>query len=156
MKRTLLTAALFLFLGIPSAYASHYDLLDIDLVPEAITMQLVNDKINNTEQLFAALMKKADRAAFAKKYNMPAADVEKLAKKLELMQIVGIGPKAAELLQLAGITSLKALTEANETTLLDTLQRVNREKNITGVQPDSAVVHDWIEKSKKIIHHLEG
>lgn len=155
MKRLFLTAALFLLLGVPSAYASHYDLLDIDLVPEAITMQLVNNKINNTEQLFAILMKKTDRAEFAKKYSMPAEDVEKLAKKLELMQIVGVGPKAAELLQLAGINSLKALSEADETALLDALQRVNREKNITGVQPDMVVVHDWVEKSKKVIHHLD-
>ena len=155
MKRIILTAVFFLFLGIPSALASHYDLLDIDLVPEAITIQLVNNKIQNTEQLFAVLMKKSDRAEFAKKYNMPEVDVEVLARKLELMQIVGVGPKAAELLRLAGIKSLKALSEANETELLDTLQRVNREKNITGVQPDQVVVHDWIEKSKKVIHHLQ-
>lgn len=155
MKRIILTAVLFLFLGIPSAYASHYDLLDIDLVPESITMQLVSNKIENTEQLFAILMKKKERAEFSKKYGMPAKEVDELAHKLELMQIVGVGPKAAELLRLSGITSLKALTEANETELLDNLQRVNREKNITGVQPDMVVVHDWIEKSKKIVHHME-
>ena len=155
MKRLLFTAVFFLFLATPSAFASHYDLLDIDLVPEKVTMQLANDKISNTEQLFAMLMKPSDRADFAKKYGMPAADVDVLARKLELMQIVGVGPKAAQLLILADIKSVKKLSEAKDAELLDVLQRINREKNITGVQPDIAVVRDWIEKSKKVTNHIQ-
>ena len=154
MKKFLLTA-LFLFIGVPTAYASHYDLYDIDLVPEAVVDQLAAAKITNTEQLLANLMKKSDRDAFSKKYAIPEADVDKLARKLELMQVVGIGPKAAELLILAGVTGLKQLSEANDSDLLETLQMVNRQHNITGVQPDLTVVRDWIAKSKKIANHIQ-
>ncbi len=154
MKKLLFTA-LFLFIGVPTAYASHYDLYDIDLVPESVVDQLAAAKISNTEQLLANLMKKSDREAFAKKYAMPEADVDKLARKLELMQVVGIGPKAAELLFLAGIKGLQQLSEANDSDLLENLQMVNRVHNITGVQPDLTVVRDWIAKSKKIANHLQ-
>lgn len=154
MKKLFLTA-LFLFIGVPTAYASHYDLYDIDLVPESVVDQLVTAKISNTEQLLANLIKKTDRAAFAKKYAIPEADVDKLARKLELMQVVGIGPKAAELLVLAGVKGLKQLSGSNENELLETLQAVNREHNITGVQPDLTVVRDWIAKSKKIANYLQ-
>ncbi len=155
MKMKLLMTIAFVFMFVPNAFASHYDILDIDIVPAEVSQKLVADKISNTEELFAMLMKKADRTAFAQKYGMPEADVEKLAKTLELMQIVGVGPKAATLLQLSGITSLKALTESVPTELLEVLQRVNREHNITGVQPDLTVVRDWIEKSKKVVNHME-
>ncbi|MBQ9396002.1 MAG: DUF4332 domain-containing protein [Proteobacteria bacterium] len=154
MKKLLFTA-LFLFIGVPTAYASHYDLYDIDLVPESVVDQLAAAKISNTEQLLANLMKKSDRDAFAKKYAMSEVDVDKLARKLELMQVVGIGPKAAELLFLAGIKGLQQLSEANDNDLLESLQMVNRVHNITGVQPDLTVVRDWIAKSKRIANHLQ-
>ena len=155
MKMKFLMAILFVLMFAPSAFASHYDILDIDIVPAEISQKLVADKIENTEDLFAMLIKKEDRAAFAKKYGMSEDDVLKLAKTLELMQIVGVGPKASKLLQLAGIDSLKSLTKAVPSELLEVLQRVNREHNITGVQPDLTVVRDWIEKSKKVVNHLQ-
>lgn len=156
MKKTFFLVLFFLLLTIPSAaFASHYDLDDIDIIPAEITQKLAAANVSNTEELFAMLMKKSGRDEFSAKYGMPADEVEKLAKKLELMQIVGVGPKAATLLQLSGIHSLKALTEASPNELLDTLQRVNREQNITGVQPDLTVVRDWIEKSKKVVNHMQ-
>ena len=155
MKRFIIGTLLGLFIYVPSAMASHYDLADIDLVPEAVVSQLAKDKIENTEDLFAILMKKQDRKAFSKKYGMAQADVDDLAHKLELMQIVGVGPKAAKLLQLAGVDSLKTLTESKPDVLLDVLLRVNREHAITGVQPDLTVVRDWISKGKKIANHIE-
>ena len=155
MKIKFLLSVVFAFMFIPTAFASHYDILDIDIVPAEISQKLVADKISNTETLFAMLIKKSDRTAFAQKYGMPDDEVEKLAKTLELMQIIGVGPKAAKLLQLAGINSLKALTEAVPSELLEVLLRVNREHNITGVQPDLTVVTDWIEKSKKVANHMQ-
>ena len=91
----------------------------------------------------------------AEKVKVQTLESERIAKTLELMQIIGVGPKAAKLLQLAGINSLKALTEAVPSELLEVLLRVNREHNITGVQPDLTVVTDWIEKSKKVANHMQ-
>lgn len=157
MKRFTFICCFFvlMLMYIPTAMASHYDLVDIDIVPEAVTAQLAKDKIENTEDLFAILMSKKGRQDFAKKYAMEPAAVDELAHKLELMQIVGVGPKAAKLLMLAGVDSLKSLTESNPEVLLDVLLRVNREHAITGVQPDLTVVRDWINKGKKIANRIE-
>ncbi|MBR4984806.1 MAG: DUF4332 domain-containing protein [Proteobacteria bacterium] len=155
MKLKIALCLLFLFGAAPVAQASHYDLLDIDIISSDLTDKLVAAKIENTEDLFSMLVTKAGREDFSKKYNMPVAEVEKLGRKLELMQIVGVGPKAAALLQLSGITSLKMLTESKPEELLEVLLRVNREFAITGVQPDLTVVRDWIEKSKKVVNHME-
>lgn len=144
------------------AFASHYDLIDVELVDAAMTQQLMaatqklmNDGIVNTEDLLARLLTKSDRAEFSKKYGISPAHVEELSKTLELMQIVGVGPKAAKLLQLAGVESVAVLSKADATVLLTALLNANREHVITGVQPDLIVVRDWIEKSKKIVHHLK-
>ena len=155
MKKYIFTGLFLLFVGVPSAMASHYDLLDIDIVPEAVATKLAQDKSDTTEDLFALLLSKQGRADFAKKYGFSAADVDLLAQKLELMQIVGVGPKAAKLLQLAEIDGLKKLTEADPEILLEQLLKVNREHAITGVQPDLTVVRDWISKAKKIPNRME-
>ena len=95
MKRIFIPALFAMFLAAPAAYASHYDLADIDIVPAETVDTLAKNKVETTEQLLALLLKKSDRAAFAKQYNLDAANVELIAHKLELMQVVGIGPKAA-------------------------------------------------------------
>ena len=154
MKRIFIPALFAMFLAAPAAYASHYDLADIDIVPAETVDTLAKNKVETTEQLLALLLKKSDRAAFAKQYNLDAANVELIAHKLELMQVVGIGPKAASLLILSDIGNLKALAQATPETLLDVLVRVNRENNITGVQPDLTVVRDWIQKAQKIANHI--
>lgn len=141
--------------GSGQAFASHYDLPDVDFIPESAVAKLEQNKIHTTEDLFALLMGKKARAAFAKEYAMTPADVDGLAHKLELMQIVGIGPKAAALLQFSDIKNVKMLADAKADELLEVLQRVNRERNITGVQPDLTVVTDWIQKAQKITNHIE-
>ena len=154
MKRTIL-GIMFFLTTVSSAYASHYDLPDVDLLPAEIVTKLANDKIDTTEDLFALLMRKSDRVKFAKQYNIAQKDVDNLARKLELMQIVGIGPKAATLLLLSDTPNINALANATANALLDTLQRVSREKNVTGVQPDLTVVTDWINKAKQITNRIE-
>ena len=154
MKKLLLTL-IFMLVAIPAAYASHYDLEDAEFIPATLRKSLIKDNVQNTEDLFALLMTKSGRAAFVKKYKAKEADVDFLAHELELMQIRGIGPKAATLLLKSGVENVKALSKAHAGDLLETLLRTNRELNITGVQPDLAVVTDWIENAKKVTNHIE-
>jgi len=154
MRYFLSVAVLLVLLG-GKAEASHYDIADVSLVSDAVVERLLADGIGDTEKLLSRLLTPGDRAAFAQKYGLTASEVHDLARQLEFMQIVGVGPKAARLLILANVESVVALSKLDPAVLLDVLLRVNREHAITGVQPDMIVVRDWIEKSKKISHHLQ-
>ena len=155
MKHLLTLPIIFmLLLFSASAYASHYDIADVDILPAAVQSKVIADGIDTTEVLLSKLMTPADRKAFAAKYAMDADAVDKLAHKIELMQIIGVGPKAADLLMLAGVKSVKGLAAADPNTLLEALLAANREHAITGVQPDMTVVKDWISKAKRITKHL--
>ncbi len=146
-------AASFLFVS-ANAFASHYDIADVKLLPDAVQAKLIADGLETTEDLLARMLTASDRKAFAQKYGVSAKDTDALAHKLELMQIVGVGPKAAELLILAGVKSASGLAAADASALLDALLVANRQHAITGVQPDMTVVKDWIEKAKKVKKHL--
>ena len=155
MKHLLIiVAAVTTFLFSTNAFASHYDIADIELLPSAIQTKLIADGMETTEDLLGRLMTASDRKAFAQKYGVSDKDTNALAHKLELMQIIGVGPKAAELLTLAGVKSVKGLASADPNELLEALLAANRAHAITGVQPDMTVVKDWIEKAKKVKKHL--
>ncbi len=155
MKHLLTLPIIFmLLLFSASAYASHYDIADVDILPAAVQSKVIADGIDTTEVLLSKLMTPADRKAFAAKYAMDADAVDKLAHKVELMQIIGVGPKAADLLMLSGVKNVKGLAAADPNTLLEALLATNREHAITGVQPDMTVVKDWIAKAKRITKHL--
>lgn len=155
MKSILVLAALIGMTFVSSlAYASHYDIADVDILPAAVQSKVISDGLETTEDLLERLMTPSDRKAFSAKYGMDSAAVDKVAHKIELMQIIGVGPKAAELLMLAGVKNLKGLAAADPNTLLEALLTANREHAITGVQPDMTVVKDWITKAKNVKKHL--
>lgn len=141
--------------GSATAQASHYDLQDIEIMAPQLREKLLAKQIDDTELLLAELLSGKDREAFAKNYALSPEEVLTLAQKLELMQIPGIGPKAATLLQLAGISGVKSLANSDATQLLTQVQTSNRVHAITGVQPDIEVVSDWIKRAKAAIHLLQ-
>ena len=155
MKHLLmLTLLLCMTFSYALEYASHYDIADIDIVPASVQSKVLADGIDTTEILLSRLMTPSDRKSFATRFSMDLDAVNKLAHKLELMQIIGVGPKAADLLLLAGVKNIKGLAAADPNTLLEALLAANREHAITGVQPDMTVVKDWIARAQKITNHL--
>lgn len=155
MKHLLIiAAAATTFLFSSSAFASHYDIADVELLPAAVQTKLIADGMETTEDLLGRLLTASDRKAFSQKYGVSDKDTNALAHKLELMQIIGVGPKAAELLTLAGVKNVKGLASADANELLEALLAANRAHSITGVQPDMTVVKDWISKAKKVSKHL--
>lgn len=154
MKKLITAAALASLFISSNAFASHYDLADIELVASAAQDKMIADGIESTKDLLNKLLTAADRKAFAAKYELDAKTVDKLAHKVELMQITGVGPKAADLLMIAGVKNVKGLAVADANTLLASLLDANRQYAITGVQPDMTVVKDWIDRAKKVTKHL--
>ncbi len=154
MKKLMTAMAFATLLFSSTAYASHYDIADVEFIEATVQQKLLADGLETTADLLDKLLTASDRKAFSKKYAMDAKAVDALAHKLELMQITGVGPKAADLLILAGVKNVKGLAAADANALLDSLLAANRQHAITGVQPDMTVVKDWIAKAKKVAKHL--
>ena len=131
------------------AQASHYDLVDVDLVPAEVRTTLAEVGVIDTKQLLERMVSVEGRADFALLSGSDEESVMLLARTLELMQVVGIGPKAARLLMAAGVVSVSDLAGRSAGELLPLLVSANAAKQITGVDPDEAVVVDWIERAGK-------
>lgn len=148
-------AVLCLGLAVGQAQASHYDLADIDLVEADGVEKLAALGIDDTRQLLERLLTAEGRQDTALALGVDVARVTVLAQHLELMQITGIGPRAARLLHTAGIKSAADLAKADPAKLLEQLVAVNAEHQFTGVDPDNEVVSDWVAKASSVTHALQ-
>lgn len=68
----------------------------------------------------------------------------------DLMRIPGVTGQFAELLEAAGVDTVKELRNRNGDNLASTMKDVNAAKNLTPSVPSAKDVTGWIEKAKKL------
>ena len=68
----------------------------------------------------------------------------------DLMRIKGVGKQFAELLEAAGVDTVKELKHRNAVNLAAKLSEVNAAKKLTGAVPGEAAVSEWIEQAKSL------
>ncbi len=66
----------------------------------------------------------------------------------DLFRVSGVGSEYAELLECAGVDTVKELATRNAANLAAKCAEVNAEKNLTRRVPNEAAVADWIEQAK--------
>lgn len=79
-----------------------------------------------------------------------ASLILKWANHVDLMRVSGIGPQYAELLEAAGVDTVKELAQRNATNLAAKLGEVNTQKKLSGAAPAQSQVADWIVQAKKL------
>ena len=90
------------------------------------------------------------RAELVAQTGISAALILKWANHVDLMRISGVGPQYAELLEAAGVDTVKELAQRNAANLTVKLSEVNAQKNLAGTSPSAAQVTEWIGQAKKL------
>jgi len=90
------------------------------------------------------------RAELAAKTGISPALILKWAHHVDLMRISGVGPQYAELLEAAGVDTVKELAQRNAANLAAKLAEVNTQKKLSGTSPSASMVTDWIGEAKKL------
>jgi len=90
------------------------------------------------------------RAELAAKTGISPAIILKWANHVDLMRISGVGPQYAELLEAAGVDTVKELAQRNAANLAAKLAEVNTQKKLSGTSPSASMVTDWIGEAKKL------
>ncbi|MGD8394018.1 MAG: DUF4332 domain-containing protein [Candidatus Eiseniibacteriota bacterium] len=70
------------------------------------------------------------------------------ANMADLMRVSGIGRQYAELLEAAGVDTIKELRNRNAENLAARMQEVNAERNLSGNAPPASMVKAWIEQAQ--------
>ncbi len=110
--------------------------------------KLAKAGIKTTDKLLELCCDKKGRKDVSEKSGVSEKQLLKWANMADLFRIKGVGPEFAELLEAAGVDTVKELATRNATNLAAKMEEVNGEKKLTRTVPSEKVVTDWVDQAK--------
>jgi predicted flap endonuclease-1-like 5' DNA nuclease len=113
--------------------------------------------VKNTAQLLEETSTRYRRQQLAKETGIPYGNVLKLAQKVSLMKIDGVGVRQSNLLQAVGVETVVELARRDVKNLTERIGIANAFKpHFVDRTPSEATVDKWIEAAKKLAKKLEA
>lgn len=106
--------------------------------------------VRSVSGLLKAGADKKSRAALAEKTGISEKRILKCVNMADLFRINGVASQYAELLECAGVDTVKELKHRNADNLATKMAEVNDAKNLVRRPPSTAVVNDWVAQAKKL------
>ena len=127
-----------------------YKIEEIEGVGAAYGAKLKEQGVNTVEALLEKGANKKGRSALAEATGISEKLILKWANHADLFRINGIGPEFAELLEAAGVDTVKELRNRVPANLYAKLGETNEAKKLVRRLPSESQVADMIEKAKGI------
>lgn len=127
-----------------------YKIEEIEGIGPAFASKLTDAKIANTDQLLAACGDAKGRKAVAAATGIDESRLLKWANMADLMRVSGVGKQFAELLEAAGVDTIKELRTRNAENLAAKMSEINAVKRLTRGSVNTARVTEWIEQAKTL------
>lgn len=106
--------------------------------------------ITNTDHLLVECGSKKGRKATAEKTGFSEAQLLKWANMADLMRISGVGEEYSELLEAAGVDTVKELKMRRADNLAEKMAEVNAAKKLVRQTPSESQVTKWVEQAKTL------
>jgi len=123
---------------------------EIEGVGPAYAVKLAEAGVATVELLLEQGGAAKGRAALAEKTGISEKLILRWVNHADLIRLKGVGPQFAELLEAAGVDTVKELRNRNAANLAAKLIEINEAKNIAGTTPTAKQVEGWIEEAKTL------
>ncbi len=107
-------------------------------------------RITSTDDLLKLCCDANGRKATAEKTGLKESQLLKWANMADLMRTSGVGAVYSELLEAAGVDTVKELRNRRADNLAAKMAEVNASKKLTRAVPSEKVVSGWIEQAKTL------
>jgi predicted flap endonuclease-1-like 5' DNA nuclease len=112
--------------------------------------RLRKNRIRTTEALLKKGATRAGRRAIAKATGLTAKQILEWVNRADLMRIKGVGEEYSDLLEAAGVDTVKELRNRNPENLLARMTEINRSKRLVRRLPTAVMVEGWVEHAKQL------
>ena len=119
-------------------------------LPTRDATKLRKNGVRTTDALLRVAATKTGRRSLAGKTKLAERDVLGWVNRADLMRVKGIGPEYADLLEAAGVDTVKELRTRNPQNLLEAMTELNARKRLVRRLPTSGMVEDWIAAAKDL------
>ena len=127
-----------------------YPIEQVEGIGPAYHEKLKTAGINNTDDFLKHCADKAGRGKIAEATGLSEKHLLKWANMADLMRINGVAGQYAELLEAAGVDTVKELRHRNAANLAEAMAKANEEKNLSGNAPSESTIAGWIDEAGKI------
>jgi predicted flap endonuclease-1-like 5' DNA nuclease len=127
-----------------------YKIEKIEGIGPAYAAKLTEQGIKTTADYLAKAADAKGRKALAEATSISPALILRWANQADLMRITGVGEEFAELLEKAGVDTVKELKMRNAQNLTAAMDAVNAEKKLVRRIPNLSEVEKWIEQAKTL------
>ncbi len=127
-----------------------YKIEEIEGIGPAYAEKLAKADIGTTEKLLELCCDKKGRSAVAESTGCSESQLLKWANMADLMRISGVGSEFSELLEAAGVDTVKELRNRNAANLAEAMKSCNEEKKLTRTVPSESVVEKWVAQAKSL------
>ncbi len=125
-----------------------YPIEDIEGIGPTYGTKLAGIGIKTTAALLDKGASPSGRKAIADEADISEKLILEWCNLADLMRINGVGPQFSELLEAAGVDTVKELRNRNAANTAAKMAEVNAEKKLTRVVPSESQVQDWIDEAK--------
>ncbi len=127
-----------------------YKIEDIEGIGPAYGEKLSRVGIKNTDAFLRLCGDRKGRKQISAKADISEKHLLTWANLADLMRISGIGPQFSELLEAAGVDTVKELRNRNAENLAGKMKQVQQEKRLTRTSPGVSTVSRWIARAKEM------
>ncbi|HMA74597.1 MAG TPA: DUF4332 domain-containing protein [Xanthobacteraceae bacterium] len=114
----------------------------------AIKMKKVG--IRTTAKLLETAKSLKGRQTLSEKTEIDAVQLLRVANLIDRMRIKGVGQDYAELLEAAGVVTIRELRYRNPARLAQAMAKANEKRKLVRVLPSEHTVERWIDHAKKL------
>jgi predicted flap endonuclease-1-like 5' DNA nuclease len=125
-----------------------YRIDEIEGIGPANKAKLEAAGVSNTDQLLEKAASKAGRKALAAETGIDEKRILTFVNLADLMRVKGIGRQFAELLQAAGVDTIKELRTRKAANLAAAVAATNAEKKLAKAVPSESQIEGFIEAAK--------
>jgi predicted flap endonuclease-1-like 5' DNA nuclease len=127
-----------------------YKIDEIEGIGPTYKEKLNSGGVQTTDDLLNLCCDAKGRKSMAEKTGLGESQLLKWANMADLMRISGVGEEYSELLEAAGVDTVKELQHRNAENLAAKMKEVNDEKSLTRAIPSASQVEKWVEQAKAL------
>jgi predicted flap endonuclease-1-like 5' DNA nuclease len=130
--------------------STSYAIADLTAIEPDAAATLKKAGIRTTARLLESAKDAKGRRKLAEKTGLPEKNILCWANLSDRMRIKGVGEDYANLLQAAGVDTVKELKYRNPERLAKAMAEANTKRKLVRVLPSDRAVVRWIENAKKL------
>lgn len=127
-----------------------YPIAVVDCISPGIAKRLLDAKIRTTAKLLRVASTPQGRKLLSKQLGLDAATILRCANMADRMRIKGIGRDSAELLEAAGVDTVRELRYRNPANLAGRMKAALKNAKLLRPLPSEKVLARWIDDARKL------